>query len=313
MRHIHSLAEANLDRPAVVTIGVFDGVHRGHQRVVSRLLEAASAADAASVVLTFYPYPETVLRGPQMRYVLTEPDEKAALLHALGVEWVITHPFDDEVRHVRAAAFVDRLLEHLHMVELWVGADFAMGYQREGNVDFLKTQAKEKGFALRVVDLMDAGGEKVSSSRIREALAEGDVKEAARSLGRPFRVTEEVVKGDRRGHSIGFPTTNLDIPQERAIPAHGVYAAWAWLGEQRHPSVVNVGVRPTFDGSGGTVVEAHLLDFEADLYGQTLSLDFLARLRGEQRFDGVAALVAQINQDVEQARRHFSEAERESA
>ena len=152
MRHIHSLAEAKLDRPSMVTIGVFDGVHRGHQHVVAKLLTAARVAGAVSVVLTFYPYPELVIRGPQPRHYLTLPDEKAALLHDLGVELVITHPFNDEVRHIRAATFVDRLLTHLRMAELWVGADFAMGYKREGNVDSLKAQASEKGFALRVVN-----------------------------------------------------------------------------------------------------------------------------------------------------------------
>jgi riboflavin kinase/FMN adenylyltransferase len=275
-------------------------------------LAAAEAAQAVSTVLTFYPYPEMVIRGPQPRHYLSMPNEKAGLLHALGVELVVTHPFDDEVRHIRAARFVDQLLEHLKMAELWVGADFAMGYEREGNVAFLQAQAEEKGFALRVVDLMDAGGEKVSSSRVRRALSAGDVAEAKYCLGRLFRVKGTVAQGDRRGRTIGFPTANLDVPEERAIPAHGVYAAWATVGEQRVPSVVNIGVRPTFDGSGRTIVEAHLLDFEADLYGKELALDFLARLRGEQRFDGVEALVAQINRDVEQARDIFAKAGRES-
>jgi riboflavin kinase/FMN adenylyltransferase len=313
MRHIHSLADANLDGPSMVTIGVFDGVHRGHQHVVAQLVTAAEAANATSVVLTFHPHPALIIRGPQPRRYLTMPDEKAALLHDLGVGLVITHPFDDEVRHIRAAAFVDRLLNHLQMAELWVGADFKMGYQREGDVKFLKAQAKEKGFALRVVDLMDAGGEKVSSSRVRSALAEGDVAEATYCLGRPFRLGGEVVLGDRRGgHTVGFPTANLALAEERAIPARGVYAAWAWVGDQRLPSVVNVGVRPTFDSTERTIVEAHLLDFDADLYGQQLVLDFIARLRGEQRFDGVAELRAQIGRDIKQARRIFTQAERES-
>ncbi|UCC65325.1 MAG: bifunctional riboflavin kinase/FAD synthetase, partial [Anaerolineae bacterium] len=308
MRHIHSLADANLDGPSMVTIGVFDGVHRGHQYVVAQLVTAAKAANATSVVLTFHPHPALVIRGPQPRHYLTMPDEKAALLHDFGVGLVITHPFDDEVRHIRAAAFVDQLLNHLQMAEIWVGADFAMGYQREGDVKFLKAQAKEKRFALRVVDLMDAGGEKVSSSRVRSALAEGDVAEATYCLGRPFRLRGEVVLGDRRGHTIGFPTANLALVEEHAIPARGVYAAWARVGErQRVPSVVNVGIRPTFDTTERTVVEAHLLDFDADLYGQQLTLDFIARLRGEQRFDGVAELVAQVGRDIERARRIFAQ------
>lgn len=313
MRHIRALSEANLESPAVVTIGVFDGVHRGHQRVIKRLLEAAEAAGAVSVVLTFYPDPELVIRGPQPRYYLTSPDEKARLFGELGVDLVVTHPFDDEVRHVRAAEFVDRLVKHLNMAELWVGEDFAMGYQREGDIAFLEAQAAEKGFVLRIVDLMDAGGDKVSSSRIRQTLAAGDVEEAQYCLGRPFRVEGEVVVGDRRGQTIGVPTANVAVPDERAIPAHGVYAAWAWVGGQRVKAAVNVGVRPTFDGTRRTIVEAHLLDFDADLYGQTLTLGFVAHLRGEQRFDGVDALVTQIARDVEQARQILAETERESA
>lgn len=307
MRHIHSLAEAQLDTPSMVTIGVFDGVHRGHQHVIAQLLAAAQAASAVSVVLTFFPYPELVIRGPQPRFYLTMPDEKAALLHEFGVDLVITHPFDEAVRHIRAANFVDSLLDNLHMKELWVGADFAMGYEREGNVAFLTEQSVQKGFALRVVDLMDADGEKVSSSRIRQLLREGDVGEAAHYLGRPFALRGPVVEGDRRGHTIGIPTANLQLPDEQAIPAHGVYAAWAVAGDQRVPSVVNVGVRPTFDGNNKTIVESHLLDYEADLYGHMLTLEFVARLRDEKRFDGVDALLTQIGTDIDRARVIFAE------
>ena len=307
MRHIRTLSAANLERPSVVSIGVFDGVHRGHQHVIARLLAAAQAADAVSVVLTFFPYPELVIRGPQPNYYLTMPDDKAALMHELGVELVITHPFNDDVRHIRAADFVDQLLAHLRMTELWVGADFVMGYQREGNVEFLQAQAAEKDFILRVVDLMDAGGERISSSRVRQALAIGDVKEAAYCLGRSFRLQGEVVQGAQRGQSIGIPTANLSIDDDRAVPAHGVYAAWATIGEERVKAMVNIGVRPTFDESEHTVVEAHLLDYEADLYGKTMVLDFVARLRGEQRFAGVDELVAQIKSDIDQGRKILSQ------
>lgn len=307
MRHIYSLADANLKRPSVVSIGVFDGVHRGHQHVIQSQLSAAQALDAVPVVLTFFPYPELVIGGKQLHYYLTLPEEKAALLHELGIELVVTHPFNDEVRQVRAATFVDRLLEHLQMVELWVGADFVMGYQREGNIEFLQSQAKEKEFKLHVVDLMDADGERISSSRVRHALDEGDVGEAAHWLGRPFRLSGEVVKGAERGRTIGIPTANLLVEDEQALPAHGVYAAWALVGDKRFKAMVNIGVRPTFDEGEQTVVEAHLLDFEADLYGQTIALDFTAWLRGEQRFSGIEALVTQIKKDVEQGRRLLDE------
>lgn len=302
MRHIHSLEQANLSQPSVVTLGVFDGVHRGHQSLIGRLVDQAHALRQVPVVLTFYPYPKLVLRGYQPRSYLTLPEAKARLLGALGVELVITHPFDDSVRHIRAAAFVDSLLVHLKMASLWVGADFALGYQREGNVDFLRGEAQRRGFELRVVDLMDAGGERVSSTRIRDALQTGDVAEAARLLGRPYRVAGQVAQGAGRGHTIGFPTANLDIPEEQAIPAHGVYACRALIGQVHIPAVTNIGLRPTFDGNGALTVETHLLDFSGDLYGQSIELDFIAHLRAEQKFSGPQALIDQINRDISQAR-----------
>lgn len=302
MRHITSLAEAHPARASVVTIGAFDGVHRGHQYLIGELVEFAQSHDLAPVVLTFYPHPEMVLRGFQPGFYLTLPDTKANLLGQLGVELVVTHPFNDEVRHIRAADFVQNLLTHLQMRALWIGSDFAMGYQREGNVDFLSQQGKQRGFEVRVIDLMNAGGERVSSSRIREALSAGDVIEAARLLGRPHVVVGEVIRGEGRGRTIGVPTANLAIPPELAIPARGVYAGWAELDGQRHAAVVNIGMRPTFDGSGALTVEAHLLDFGDNLYGKTVQLAFTDRLRDEQKFPGIEALVAQIHRDIELAR-----------
>lgn len=300
--HLHSLAEANLEKASVVTIGVFDGVHRGHQHLVRQLVDFATDQRQASCVLTFYPYPDTVLRGLRKGYYLTLPDVKANLLGELGVEVVVTHPFDDNVRHIRAQTFVEKLLSSLNMKSLWVGADFAMGYEREGNVHFLREASKHHDFDLRVIDLMDAGNEHVSSSRIRNALAAGDVEEAARLLGRPHRVPGTVVLGAGRGKAIGIPTANLSFPEEQAIPRQGVYAAWANTELGRVPAVVNIGVRPTFDGSGNVTVEAHLLDFDMNLYGQELNLDFVAHLRDERRFEGVSTLVAQIEMDIQQAR-----------
>lgn len=301
MRHIYSLDQAILSQPSVVTIGVFDGVHRGHQSLIGQLVEQARVSQQVPTVLTFYPYPELLLRGYRPHSYLTLPDAKARLLGALGVELVITHPFDDSVRHIRAEAFVESLLGQLKMASLWVGADFAMGFQREGNVDFLRVEAERRGFELRVVDLMDAGGERVSSTRIREALQVGDVAEAARLLGRPYRVAGEVTQGAGRGRTIGIPTANLAVPEDQAIPARGVYACRAVIGQMSIPAATNIGLRPTFDGSGALTIEAHLLDFTGDLYGQSIELDFVAHLRAEQKFSGPQELIAQVKQDVAQA------------
>jgi riboflavin kinase / FMN adenylyltransferase len=303
MRHVHSLEEAGLSGPSAVTIGVFDGIHRGHQHIIKQFVNYAKEASLTPVVLTFFPYPDTVLHGFRQGYYLTLPDAKAAMLAALGVEVIVTYPFNDEVRHMRAAAFVEQLLSHLKMRALWVGADFAMGYQREGNVPFLTSEAAKLRFDLRVVDLMDADNEHVSSTRVRQALENGDVVEAARLLGRPHRLPGVVVKGAGRGRTINIPTANLSFPEEQAIPARGVYAAWAGVGSEWFPAVVNIGVRPTFDGAGGLTVEAHLLDFGADLYGQTLELDFVERIRDEQKFQDVQSLVDQIHRDIEKARK----------
>jgi riboflavin kinase / FMN adenylyltransferase len=305
MRHITTLEEANLTQPSVLTIGAFDGVHRGHQLLIGEAVEVAHTQGLVPVVLTFFPHPEMVIRGPQPGFYLTMPDQKASLLGDLGVELVVTHPFNDEVRHMRAAEFVDRLLRYLKMKALWVGADFAMGYQREGNIEFLRSQSQAQNFNLRVIDLMDAGGERVSSSRIRSELSEGHVEEAGRLLGRPFALPGTVVEGAKRGRTIGIPTANLSVPEEQAVPARGVYAAWALINGERHPSVVNIGMRPTFDGSGVQVIEAHLLDFSGDVYSQPMTLEFTARLRDEMKFAGVDALLAQIHQDIAQARNLF--------
>ncbi len=312
MRHITSLTEAKLSLPSVITIGAYDGVHRGHQYLVSKLVTSARAAGHVPVVLTFYPHPEIVLRGSQLGFYLTLPDEKARLLANLGVELVVTHPFDDEVRQIRASEFVDRLLEHLNMRALWVGEDFAMGYQREGDVDFLRAQGREKGFQVEVVDLMDAGDERVSSSRVRVALAAGDVAEAARLLGRPHFVTGEVIAGARRGRTLGFPTANLSVPPELAMPARGVYVGWVPIGKRPQPAVINIGLRPTFDGTSAVIVEAHLIDFSGDLYGQRIEVHFVARLRDEQKFAGVEALVAQIRRDVQRGREVLAAQAREA-
>jgi riboflavin kinase/FMN adenylyltransferase len=278
-------------------------VHRGHQYIIRQMVAAAHAAGELAVALTFYPHPSVVLGRQKPPFYLNTPEEKAALLGDLGVDVVVTHPFNEQVRLIRAHEFVDLLCRHLRMSHLWIGHDFAMGYQREGNVARLGELAAEKGYTLHVIDEpIEWRGEVISSSRVRRALAEGDVVEAAGCLGRPFRLSGRVVEGAHRGKQLGIPTANLAVWEERAIPANGVYACWAWLGQDRYQSAVNVGVRPTVDATSKQTVEAHLLDFDGDLYGQTLALDFIARLRDERRFDGIEALLAQIRRDIEQAR-----------
>jgi riboflavin kinase/FMN adenylyltransferase len=240
-----------------------------------------------------------VLRGITGPYYLTSPGERARLLAELGVDVLVVHPFNEDVRQVRAADFVERLRSHLKMAALWATADFAMGYNREGNVDFLRGQ----GVDVHTIEMVasDGNGDRISSSGIRAALEAGDVAKVADWLGRPYRAAGEVMDGNKRGRTIGFPTANVAVWDEQVIPANGVYACRVHLGDETFNAVTNVGVRPTFDGENVTV-EAHIFDFDRDIYGQTLAVDFVERLRGEQKFDGIEALVAQIKQDAEQAR-----------
>jgi riboflavin kinase/FMN adenylyltransferase len=303
MAHIHGLNSITLDRPALVTIGVFDGVHRGHQYLIKQLVQAAHATDRLAVVLTLFPHPDLVLSGVTGRYYLTTPDQKAALLGALGVDMVITQPFDDDTRHLQAANFVDKLLSQLHMAELWITTDFALGYKREGNFSFLQAQGSAKGFIVHEMALLDSGhaSGKISSTAIRTALIDGQVDQAVAWLGRPYAISGFVVQGDQRGRTIGFPTANVDPWAEQVIPANGVYACYVILNGERFSAVTNVGQRPTFNGAG-IRIESHLLDFNRDIYGEMLTVEFVARLRGEQKFSGIDALIAQIRTDAEQGR-----------
>jgi riboflavin kinase/FMN adenylyltransferase len=299
MRHIHDLADAHLARPALLAIGVFDGVHRGHQYLLAQLVATARATGRTPAVLTFHPNPRMVIGGWEPGYYLTLPDEKAALLGSYGIELVITHPFDEHVRTMRAREFVTRLKEHLDLGGLRVGPDFALGYRREGDVPFLRALGAELGFAVQVVDeKLSLGGEAISSGRVRRALADGDVSLAAELLGRPYALSGQVVRGDQRGRTIGVPTANLLVSPDRAVPARGVYATRASVGGATYPAVTNIGVRPTFNHQSTTTIEAHLLDFAGDLYDQALSLDFVAHLRDERRFGGIGELVEQIQRDI---------------
>ncbi len=306
--HLVGLSEAHLAQPSLVTIGVFDGVHRGHQEVIRQTVEAAHELHRLAVVLTFYPHPDVVLRHLSGRTYLTSPEQKAALLGDLGVDMVITQPFDEALRHVRAADYVDRLREHLKMEVLAVGADFAMGYQREGNVDFLRAQGAAKGFEVQVVDLLGSDGEKISSTAIRKALEAGDVDQAREWLGRSYTLSGPVIQGAQRGQTIGFPTANIGVWDQQVIPANGIYASWVYLGDERFMAATNVGLRPTFDGQDVTV-EPHILDFARDIYGQEITVSFETRLRDEERFDSIDALVEQIKADVVASRAYLSASE----
>jgi riboflavin kinase/FMN adenylyltransferase len=306
MQHFYGLQGVSV-QDAWLTIGSFDGVHLGHQKIIQRVTAGAHAMGAPAVVLTFHPHPSVVLRGPRESFYLSSQEEKAALLGGYGVDVVITHAFNEQVALITARDFVKQLYNHLNIHQLLVGHDFALGYRREGNVAALKEFGTELGFTVKTIDAFHIGDEVVSSSRIRRLLEAGQVEQAGELLGRPYALSGIVEQGDGRGRSIGVPTANLSIPKEQAVPGAGVYAVWAVLGGKTYRAVSNVGVRPTFEtGLVAPRVEAHILDFDEDIYGEEIELIFLAHLRGEQRFPDADALVAQIHMDIIQARDIFS-------
>lgn len=295
-------------RPTVLAIGVFDGVHRGHQQLLHHLVSAAHRQAARSAVLTFFPHPAEVIRRQSGRYYLTTLDERLHLLAAQGVDLVIPFTFDETTRTTRAADFIAHIDHHLDLHQLW-GGDFALGYQREGDLAFLTRLGSAMGFTVHAVTeklLLD--GERVSSSRIRRGLANGNLADVNACLGRRFTVSGSVTQGQQRGRTIGFPTANLAVWEKQSLPAHGVYAAQAEVDGAVYGAATNVGVRPTVNGHGVTV-EAHLLDFAGDLYGKTVRLSFVERVRPEMKFAGLEALKTQIAADVMTIRRILDQAQ----
>ena len=293
---------------SVLTIGSFDGVHRGHQALIDMMVADARRLGVPAVVLTFFPHPSVVLRGRRPTFYIMTPDEKAGALADLGVDVVITQPFDLALARIAAADFLALLRRHLGFRSLWIGEDFSLGHRREGNRLFLEGAARRDGFELHALPPFRMGGEAVSSTRVREALRSGDVARAASYLGRPFALPGKVVRGAGRGRRLGFPTANLDFWDERAYPGVGVYACWVLAGGQRLAAVTNIGLRPTFeDDTQRPIIEAHLLDADLDLYDQEITLVFIERLRDERRFDGPEALREQITRDIGRARAMLAE------
>jgi len=296
------LSEVDHKRPTYVAIGSFDGVHLGHQLLLRAMVAQARQDGVRAAALTFFPHPRRVLQTLPPRFYLTTLDDRVNLLAGQGIDLIITHPFDDEVRQIRAAAFVDQLLAALDMRQLW-GGNFALGYKREGDVPFLRQQGEAKGFRVVTLDtLVDWDGAPVSSRRVRAALEAGHMAEVNGCLGRTYSVRGPVVKGDQRGRTIGFPTANLALWDELLLPGNGVYATYAHVHGRRYAAATNVGVRPTVNGASLTV-EAHLLDFDSDIYGEETRLEFVRRIRPEMKFAGLEALKGQIAADVEEVRR----------
>ncbi len=301
MTVVNSVDELNL-RHSWLTIGVFDGVHRGHQQIIRRLVEGARAAHAPAVVLTFWPHPASVLGGGEVK-CLTTPDERAQLLQALGVDIVITQRFDRALASTSAQDFISRLKEHLGFEHLLIGYDFALGKGREGNAARLSEIGKSLGYQVEIIPAVGDESGVISSTEIRKLVATGDVADAAALLGHPYSLHGAVVHGDSRGKLLGFPTANIDYAPQKILPANGVYACRIWIEGMSYAAATNVGVRPQFhEEAVRPSAEAYILDFAREIYGQDVRLEFVARLRDEMKFPSVKALIERMHQDVERTR-----------
>lgn len=284
--------------PLHVSIGVFDGVHVGHQALIARLVDGARRAKATSLAATFDPLPIEVLAPGAPPSALSDADERAELLQRAGADAAVVFPFDDDFARTSAADFIERLRGAGDVRRIVVGEDFRFGHDREGDVERLRSAG---GWEVEVVAPLSAAGSVVSSTRIRNLLLAGAVEDAAALLGRAYEVRGRIVHGDKRGRSLGYPTINVATPRSRLLPRDGIYATWATVGSERHPAATSLGVRPTF-GGGERVLESFLIDWTGDVYGEVAATSFVRRLRDELRFASANDLVRQIAADVEQAR-----------
>jgi riboflavin kinase/FMN adenylyltransferase len=301
---LEELTVAGLDKNTALTIGVFDGVHRGHLHLLGVLRERAAMRGLAAGVITLHPHPALVLNPRASVAYLTSLEERVRLLRLSGVDFVLPLTFTPEVARLSAEEFVAALRDRLQMRFLLVGPDFALGRGRTGDAAALSKIGEKMGFEVEPLAPLVENGLVVSSSASRDALEAGDVDTVNRLLGRPFSLHGPVVRGVERGRIIGFPTANVAIGSGLALPPFGVYVTRADIDGTGYASVTNIGRRPTFD-NGERTVEVHIMDFERDLYGKEIRVDVLKRLRGEVRFDNAEALSEQIRKDVAEARRYF--------
>jgi riboflavin kinase/FMN adenylyltransferase len=295
--------------PAVVAIGVFDGLHLGHRAILERALDRARTHDARCVVVSFDPHPEVVLRPGSFHWVapLTPLQEKRERLLEMGVDELHVIPFTRELAGLEPEAFVhEHLTKPFRPLALVVGQDFALGRGRSGNVQRLTTIGREVGFEVEAVPLLEIDGARVSSTRIRELLAAGRVDEASRLLGRRYSLTGTVVTGHGVGRTLGFPTANVRLHEEKLVPADGIYAVWVKVGDrpERHAGAMSIGVRPTFGGRERQL-EVFVLDWSGDLVGGEIELEFVDWLRSERRFETAEALIEAMREDVAETRRRL--------
>lgn len=315
MGYYLGLNHVSLQRQQVITIGVFDGVHLGHQFVIQQSIAIARQNNAEVTVVTFWPSPIAVVRpGTQIRNVMHEQEKRETLAAIQGVDHVIVLPFTHELASLNAIQFLEMLLQHMPIVAVVEGDDFRLGHNREGGLDQLRVFGKQHGFNVEYITRQMADGGPISSTRIRNLLEEGNIEEVTRLLSRPYYLEGIIVHGDQRGRALGFPTANLMYDIDKIIPANGIYAVYAWTKDhpaQQFRGTASIGVRPTFNGEDRRV-EVFLLDYNGDLYDQMLCMLYIARLRNEEKFASVEALIGQMNRDVTETRRILDRQEMEA-
>jgi riboflavin kinase / FMN adenylyltransferase len=306
MKIFHGTDNAGISRGTVLTLGVFDGLHLGHQRIMQTVVESANATGAVPTVITFDPHPRAVLHPKNAPPLLQTLDQRLANFEVLGIKQTIVIRFDKEFADTDAETFLrDIVHERLQAREVFLGKGFFFGKNRGGNIELLREMSKKLGFFADEVAEVRLRGQRISSSKIRQLLADGRVNLARRMLGRPYGVEGQIIHGLQRGRTIGFPTANLH-PHNRVIPKFGVYATATLIEGRWRRSITNVGIRPTFEDNQNPSIESYVFDFDGDLYGDVLRVRFLHRIRDERKFSGIDELRAQIERDTHRALNYFS-------
>ncbi len=301
MSVLEELGRLHTTNPTVITVGMFDGVHKGHQYLIKCLKESAARQGCASGVITFTNHPRSVMRPDVSVPLLTTPEDRLRLLSGQGLDLVVPLSFTLDLSYLPAREFVELLKETLNMRGLVVGPEFAFGYQREGTASVLTELGKEMAFTVEVVEPVQFEGRIVSSTAVRACVQAGEMADATWMLSRPFILAGFVVEGDQRGRQIGFPTANIDVEPSIILPADGIYATWTQADGKTYASATNIGFRPTF-GAGGRKVETHIFEYDGDLYNAKIRVAFARKLRDEVKFNGVDALIKQLHEDVAQAK-----------
>jgi riboflavin kinase / FMN adenylyltransferase len=306
MKIFHGTDNAKILRPTVLTLGVFDGLHLGHQRIMQTVIEQARKVNAVPTAITFDPHPRAVMHPENAPPLLQTLDQRLAALEFLGIEQAIVIRFNKDFASIEAESFLREIVhDRLHAKEVYLGKGFAFGKNRNGNIELLRRMSQELGFFADEVPEVQLRGQRISSSRIRELLACGKINLARRMLGRPYGVEGTIIHGAERGRTIGFPTANLK-PKNRVIPRFGVYATATLINDVWRKSITNIGVRPTFENEAEPSIETYIFDYDGNLYGDVLRVRFLHRIRDEKKFNGIDELKNQIQKDTQRMLDYFS-------